>query len=165
MLQRLFDSAGFTVRLLEWIATLPAWLRPAVYGALLIVLFMGMRGAFVVGPILLVLLLLKSHAPLADLALILLCVGLAVVGGALSGLLYSLIGRWVARIPLLGPYLAGILTVVPYMAVVAVIVQLSDYKPLHALGKEDLVIAGIMSVIFGPFVGYWFLRPGALDAP
>ncbi len=51
------------------------------------------------------------------------------------------------------------------MTVVAVIVQLSDYKPLHALGKEDLVIAGIMSVIFGPFVGYWFLRPGALDAP
>jgi len=49
--------------------------------------------------------------------------------------------------------------------VVAVIVQLSDYKPLHALGKEDWVIAGIMSVIFGPFVGYWFLRPGALEAP
>jgi len=114
----------------RWIDGLPAWLRPPVYGALFVLLLMGLRGLVIVFPIVLIA-LLWSRTPLTDLGMILGVLGLALFGGFLAGLSYSLVGRWLRPIPVMGPYLAGIITVLPYMLAVLVIVHIMDQTPLQ----------------------------------
>lgn len=100
------EKQSFTTRLGEWVDGLPKAIRPAVFGALIIVMFMMMRGAWLVAPIAIVYVLATSPTPAADLALI----------------------------------------------------RLLDGKPFWtALPTEDLVIASLMTVMFGLVMGHsWF---------
>lgn len=143
----------------RWIDGLPAWLRPPVYGALFIVLLMGLRGLLVVLPIIVVLFFLTGTS-LTELVRILALLALAIGGGSLAGLSYSLLGRWLRLIPAVGPYLAGIVTVLPYMAVVLVIIHIGDHSPVRwpPEGADTFTLA-LTSLIFGPLVGHVMFRP------
>jgi hypothetical protein len=102
-------------RITTWIDSLPDTLRPATYGALFIVLFMLMRGAWLVAPLAIIYVFVTSATPLSDIARGASVVGLAMVGGALSGLAYGLVGRHLRTAMPGGRYLTGIITIAPYM--------------------------------------------------
>jgi hypothetical protein len=149
----------------RWIDGLPAWLRPPVYGALFIVLLMGLRGLLIVLPIVLVVFFLTG-TPLTELVRILSLLALAVGGGFLAGLIYSLLGRWLRLIPVVGPYIAGIVTVLPYMAVVLVIIHIGDPRPLQWPPEDvDLFTFALISLLFGPFIGHLMFRPTPESPP
>jgi len=142
----------------RWIDGLPGWLRPPVYGALFIVFLMGLRGLFIALPLILIG-LLWSRTPITELGMILTFLGLALLGGFLAGLSYSLVGRWLRRIPLMGPYLAGLVTVVPYMLVALVMVHLGEQTPLQWPPEgADVFTVTLLSLLFGPFLGYLMFR-------
>lgn len=137
-----------------WLERQPAWLRPPIYGALIVVFLMGARGAAFTLPLLVVAVLFISKHPARDLALGAALVGAAIVGGGLAGLAYSVAGRWVRPIPTIGPYAAGVLTVAPYMAVITLIVRVSDARPLVSpIQTAEVIAFGIMSVLFGVALG------------
>jgi hypothetical protein len=139
---------------------LPEFVRPIVYGALLVVFLMSLRGALLVVPTVVLYVLTTSHTPLADLTLGASIVGLAVVGGAFAGLSYSSLGRPLRRLGRLGRYLAGITTIAPYVLVLLFTIHVADHKPLFApFVEEDWVIFACMSVFFGIVIGAsWFRR-------
>ncbi len=141
-----------------WIDSLSPTLRPAAYGALAIVLFMLMHGAWIVAPILVVYVLLTSHTRLATLGLGLSVIGLAMAGGALSGLAYGVLGRHIQRAFRGAWYLTGIVTIAPYMFLLPFISRIADHKPFFArLSGEDVGIAIGMALLFGAVMGAsWF---------
>lgn len=143
----------------RWINGLPAWLRPPVYGALFIVLLMGLRGLLVVLPIVAVVFFVTG-TPLGEFLRILSLLALAVGGGFLAGMSYSLLGRWLRSIPAVGPYLVGIVTVLPYMVVVLVIIHIGDHSPLQWPPEDaDIFTFALTSLLFGPFIGHLMFRP------
>jgi hypothetical protein len=153
------------VRLSAWVESLSDTVRPAVYGALIIVMFMMMRGAWIIAPIAIVYVLATSHTPGADLVRGASIVGLAMLAGGLSGLAYGLIGRHLRNAFPGGQYATGIVTIAPYMCLLTIIVRMADGKRVWApLTTEDLVIAGLMTVVFGIVMGHsWFAPEGSAD--
>lgn len=93
--------------LAEWIESLPEFCRPVATGAGFILILILARGGGIVMPLIFAVLVIASAHPLHDLVLGLLVIGLAILGGGLSGLAYSIAGRWLRPIPRVGPYLAG----------------------------------------------------------
>ena len=147
-------------RLGAWIDGLPPAIRPAVYGALLIVLFMMMRGAWFVVPIALVYVFVTSAHPWRDVGTGAGIVALAMLGGALSGLAYGLVGRHLKQAFPGGRYLTGILTVAPYMVLLAFIIRLGDGEPLwRPLATKDFIISGFMTLLFGAVLGHTWFAP------
>lgn len=148
-------------RLARWIDSFPDAIRPAVYGALFIVLFMLARGAWIIAPIAIVYVLLTSDTPLVTLGHGVAVIGLAMTGGALSGLAYGLVGRRLQRAFRGGWYLTGIITIAPYMFVLTYVIRLADHKPLLApLTGLDLGVSLVMAVLFGLVMGAsWFSPP------
>jgi hypothetical protein len=73
--------------ILDWVEDRPTWLRPPLYGALFIYAFMALRGAWIVVPIGLTILAIKS--PLTAWHLLLGLALYAPLGGFVGGLLYS----------------------------------------------------------------------------
>ena len=144
-------------RAINRVEGLPEWLRPPIYGAAFVWFLMGLKGAFVLGPLLVVGILLTSEQPVADLGFGLRVLVLATAGGAAAGTAYSLVGRWLQRAPLVGPYLAGIVTVMPYMAAVTLIIRLSERRPLLIPpdGAEQFTV-GVLTLVFGPVLGHMF---------
>lgn len=127
-------------------------------------LMMAMRGAFVIGPILVVILLIKSDRPLHDLGVGASVLALLLVASAVGGLIYGLVGRSIKRVPVVGPYMAGTLSVAPYMITLIPIIRLSENRPL--LGPFDgaeLFASAVCAVLFGGVLGHMMFRPGALD--
>jgi hypothetical protein len=149
---------SLTARLMARVDELPEFARPIVYGALVVLFAMSLRGALFIVPIVVIYVLATSHTPLADLTLGASVAGLAVIGGAFAGLSYSLLGRYVRRFGLLGRYFAGITTIAPYILVLIFIIRVADHKALYApLIEEDWVIFAFMSVFFGIVIGAsWF---------
>lgn len=147
-----------TVRLAARVGQLPEFVRPIVYGALIVLFAMSLRGALFVVPIAVIYVLATSHTPLADLTLGVSVAVLAVVGGAFAGLSYSALGRHVRRLGRLGRYLAGITTIAPYILVLLLTIRVADHKALYApFVEEDWVIFASMSVFFGIVIGAsWF---------
>jgi hypothetical protein len=145
-------------RLGEWIEALPPSIRPAVYGAGLIVVFMLWRGAWLVAPIAIVAVLVFSPHPLHAIGLSLSVVALAIIGGAFSGLAYGLVGRRVKDALPGGRAVAGILTVAPYMLLLSYIARIREGVPLwSAPTTVELVISALMALLFGTVMGYsWF---------
>ena len=136
------------------IDALPEFWRPAAYGAGIVLMWMGMRGALFVLPIAVVYVLITSQTPIADLGKGAIVVGLAMLGGALSGLAYGAIGRQLLKFRPLGRYLAGTITLAPYMFVLIYIIDFTKgVSLLHRPSTEDLVVAGLMAVFFGAVMG------------
>jgi xanthosine utilization system XapX-like protein len=154
----MIEKQSFTTRLGNWVDGLPDTIRPAVFGALIIVMFMMVRGAWLVVPFAIVYVLATSSTPAADLARGMEVVLFAMFAGAMSGLVYGLLGRHLKRAFPGGRYMTGIVTIAPYMFLLPLISRLIDGKPVRtALSTGDIVIAGSMTVIFGLAMGHsWF---------
>ena len=152
------EKQSLTVRLGSWVDGLPDTVRPAVFGALLIAMFMMMRGAWLVAPIVIVYVLATSPTPGADLVRGTEVVLLAMFAGGMSGLAYGLLGRHLQRAFPGGRYATGLVTIAPYMFLLPYVVRLIDRKRFwSALSTEDLVIASLMTVMFGLVIGHsWF---------
>ena len=147
----------FAEKLDRGINSLPEFFRPIAYGAAVILVFMGTRGALFIIPIAVVYVLVTSSSPMTDLAKGAGFILLAVVGGALSGLSYSLIGKYVRRLGATGAYLAGIITIAPYLWVLFHLgLDKKDDALLHHMDFVDYIFVVIMSVIFGSMVGHVF---------
>jgi hypothetical protein len=153
---RHFADAG-ALWLLEWIETLPPFARPIANGGLLVVILVLIRGIIVL-PLLCFYLLFLSHAPLVELVLTTQAIGLAILGGALSGLSYSAIGRHLTSLGRPGRYAAGIATIAPYIFACLIIERLLTHERVFArLETFDWALAGGLSVLFGVVMGeFWF---------
>lgn len=155
-------NAGWNARAIERLGrrvdALPPSIRPAVHGALLIVVFMLMRGAWLIVPIAIVAVFFTSRTPFATLGRGATVVLLALGGGALSGLAYGLLGRHVQHAFRGARYLTGIVTVAPYMLVLVYIIRLADNKPVLApWTRDDLIVMVAMTLFFGIVMGAtWF---------
>ena len=156
---------GMLARLSVWIDSLSDTVRPAAYGALIIVMFMMMRGAWIVAPIAVVYVLATSHTPGADLARGAGVVGLAMLAGGLSGLAYGLLGRHLRTAFPGGRYVTGVVTIAPYMFSLTFIIRLAHAKRVwDPLTTEDLVITGLMTVVFGLVMGHsWFAADASAE--
>ena len=154
---RLVDS------LQRWVEDLPDTIRPAVYGALFIVLFMLMKGAWIIAPIAIIYVLVTSDTPTADIAFGALVVAFAMFGGGLSGLAYGVLGRHLRTAIPGGHYLTGIVTIAPYMFVLPFLLRLVEHEPvLKPLTSEDIWIAAVMTLLFGGVMGHSWFAPGKL---
>ncbi len=141
-------------RLAERIEALPDSTRPIVYGAAVVLLW---RGGFIFLPLIAVFVLFTSHTPLADLATGATGVGLLILGGALGGASYSLIGRHLLQWGRVGRYVAGITTVMPYLGMVMVVDRVLKLTPNNGPIADDLAFVAGMSVLFGIMMGeIWF---------
>jgi hypothetical protein len=148
-------------RLGDWIDSLPEFWRPVVYGAGFVVLWMGMRGAIFFVPIALVYVFVTSQTPVADISKGVIVVALAMLGGALSGLTYSVIGRPLRRRGAFGRYLAGMVTLAPYMFLLGYILDFTKGQTLFRRpSRENVIISVLMALFFGIVMGRsWFANP------
>ncbi len=160
----------FPAKALETIAAriegLPEWLRPAAYGAGLVVVLTLSRAGLIVGPVLVAYLLLKSRSPWADLRVGATVLFLAIAGGALGGLAYGAVGRRVRNAFPGGRYLAGIVSVWPYTLVLSYLRGIVDDvpKPLWRwLTVEEFAISTFVGVLFGLVVGHSWFAPDIAD--
>jgi hypothetical protein len=148
------DMVSFGNELERRIKTLPEFFQPIAYGAAIILFFMGVRGALVIFPIAVIYVLATSSTPLAELEMGAGFLLLAIAAGALSGLSYSLFGKYLRRLGPMGPYLAGIVTVAPY---VLVLFHLNTDSKSHTLFQSmdvwDYGLVVLMSVLFGSIIG------------
>jgi hypothetical protein len=149
---------GRVQRLAARIDALPPSIKPAAFGALLIVMFAMARGAWIVLPVLVVYVLATSPDPGASLMTGVGIALLAMAGGALSGFAYSFVGRHLRTAVRGGYYLTGIVTLAPYMVVLMYIARLAQGVPLgHRLRGEDVAIPIFMTLLFGIVMGRaWF---------
>ena len=145
-------------RLAARIDALPPTIRPAVFGALLIVFFAMARGAWLVLPIALIYLFATSPHPWASFMTGVGVVLLAMAGGGLSGLAYGLVGRHVRTAVRRGYYVTGVLTLAPYMFVLPFILRLSEGQPFwHRLSAAEVAMSGGLTLLFGLVLGRaWF---------
>jgi hypothetical protein len=149
-------------RLTDRIESLPAPLRPAATGMAMVLGFMWMRGILYLGPIVVVVVLLKSDNPVSDLACGAGVVALAVLAGGAGGLAYGTLGIPARRVPKIGAHLAGIVSIAPYMLFVYVINQARDHEPLLGRpGVEDIAIYTAMTLFFGALLGHSMFGPDA----
>jgi hypothetical protein len=124
-------------RITAQIDALPEFWRPVAYGACLLLIWMGMRGALII-PVAVIVLFATSETPLADLGTFAVVVAFAIVGGALSGLAYSVLGRHVLKLKGIGRYLAGIITLAPYMFVMVHVIGFTDGE--HFLRRPSTAV-------------------------
>ena len=147
-------------RIAAWIETLSPTLRPVAYGAFLVVLFMIKRGAVIIVPIAAIYVLITSATPLLDFGRGIAVAGLAVLGGAVSGLAYGLVGRHVKAAFGGGRYVAGIVTSWPYMLFAEYVVHLLDREPVWRVPTRlDWGTSAVMALFFGPMIGHVLFRP------
>ena len=145
-------------RLAARIDALPPTIRPAAFGAVLIVCFAMARGAWLVLPVALVYVLATSPHPWQSVMTGVGLAALTMAGGALSGLAYGLVGRHVRTAVRGGCYVAGIVTLAPYMFMLSFIFRLSEGEPLwRPLSGAELGMSGFMTLLFGLVLGRaWF---------
>ena len=79
----------FLFPILDWVEDRPPWLRSPLYGALFIYALMGVKGAFIVVPLLLAVTAFVD--PLTAGRLFVAIVLLAPLGGLVGGVLYALV--------------------------------------------------------------------------
>jgi hypothetical protein len=149
---------GFVERFAARIDALPPSLKPAAFGATVVVMFAMARGAVYLVPVLVVYVLATSPDPWSTLMTAAGIFVLAMLGGALSGFAYSLLGRRLRTAFPGGYYLTGIVTLAPYMFLLTYIARLTDGIPLwHRPRVPDFAISGFMTLLFGVVVGRaWF---------
>ena len=155
----------FVQRLSARIDTLPPTIKPAALAAWIVVLVAMQRGAWYILPLAIVYVLVATAHPLLVLAKGALVAVLAVVGAALSGLAYGLVGRHLRTAFPGGYYLAGLVTIAPYMFVLSYAMS-----PFEGVGfgrpftRTDLVVGGLMTLVFGLMIGRMWFGPKAKPA-
>jgi hypothetical protein len=149
----------FVADVLQWIEDQPVWVRPALYGALLVPAWSIKRGALYILPIAGVLILFTHEHPFRAFGLLLLMYTLAVAGAALSGLAYSFVGSRVRGAPILGPYLAGWVSCWPYVLVILFILRLKKGTPLTtSFENAEWATLGFMTLWVGTLTGFFLFR-------
>ncbi len=151
-----------------WVDSRPDWLKPALMAPAFLLAMItaraGVVGLLVVLPVAIVGLLFQSETPFHDLALGAGLIGLLFLAAAVSGLVYSLLGRPLRRVPWIGPYLAGIVSVVPYLGAVDLLVRASHHEPILApFHRLDWFSLTFTALLFGCGLGYVFLSDDGAD--
>jgi hypothetical protein len=149
----------------KWVASRPDWARPPIYGALIvpaIVVFKITK----LWPLLALLLIIGfARGGLGDPRALLVAAGiliLAMCGGAVGGLAYSLLGRPLRRVPGIGRYLAGLVSVAPYVALIIPGIRLKEGKSLWGpIGSAELFAFWVCTVLFGLTIGHVWFAPDA----
>jgi hypothetical protein len=118
-------------------------LRPALYGALLLVLVVGGR-----------MFLRPSHLSAIAVLRLLLAAGAA---GAAAGLTYEFIGRRLIQVPRFGPYLQGMACVGAYILAFACIAPFAFGEPLITGGLSIILYLGV-TVLFGLLMGLGYAQ-------
>jgi hypothetical protein len=139
------------------VAPLPAGLRSAAFGALLVLgLTFYTLAARIILPLLFAVLLLAEPRTAGAMALIL---ALAVIGGALAGFAFWVAKGWIRPIPLVGPYLGGMIAFLPYAAALGLVIRVIEGEPLFGPPGGAVVFAvAAITVIFGAQLGHELLR-------
>jgi hypothetical protein len=155
----LLEPTRFAAKLNAWINGLPEFWQPIAGGASVIAIFMAARGAVFLLPIAVIYVFLTSSTPLADLTNLAAFLLIVIFAGALSGLMYSLIGRPLRRLGLVGYYLSAIVSVAPYL-VVLVNLGLDSRTPglFHRADSWDYGFAAIGSIVVGSVFGHAFYK-------
>ena len=147
-------------RLLIWLKDLPEFWRPVAFGALFIVAYAVAYGGLIVIPITVVAICFTSATPLADLGRLTTILMFALLGGGLSGLSYSLLGRRLRGIRWIGPYVSGMITVIPYAILLDFIGRVQMKEPLFApFGPVEWVVPLIVTVVAGASFGSAMFGP------
>jgi hypothetical protein len=136
------------------IERLPAWARPAAWGALLLGALTAVR------------VILFAPGAVQHPARFLTALGAlaaASVAGALGGVAYYFFGRPLRRVRVLGPYLAGIVSVFGYLAAIAAVAALVG-SPLVGSGTEAAFFAAYGAFI-GLVVGHALFRAADRERP
>jgi len=131
-------------RLIAFVAALPAWLRPAFLGAAGLFVLTASRMAFAFPFI------IDRPAKLSAFALGLLA---ATAAGAAGGFSWTILGRHLQKIPILGPYLAGIFCVGVYLSAIMLVVPHIAPEDAGALRKHPLIMVGV-AILFGVVLGH-----------
>jgi hypothetical protein len=139
----------------NWIQARPEWLRPALYGAVILAAMTMVRVPF---------LLLRGLRQPGLLLVALGALAAASVAGAGGGLIYYFLGRPARRLPVVGPYLAGIVAVAGYMGCIVAIMTIGGAKDVTISSLADAIIFGAITVFFGLIVGHMWFRPKKLEA-
>lgn len=149
---------GWQGALLARIAALPPTIRPVAYGVLLVNVYMLWRGGLFVLPVALIVLLVATPHGWVAVLTFLEAMGMAMAGGALSGLGYGLVGRHIRNAFPGGRYVAGVLTIAPYMFVLIYIERVFDHVSfMQPYDPDNLVVIGGLTVLFGCVIGHsWF---------
>ncbi len=131
------------------VGSLPAWLRPAAWGALLLAALVSLR----------VLLVLPMAASRPALLLEALRVVLAAsAAGAVGGLAYGLLGRPLRRVPVAGPYLAGTVAVFGYLLAILALVAVLDGARAPRVGADTIGLALVLAILLGSALGHRLFR-------
>jgi len=132
----------------------PSVLRPSLYGAAALFVIVAFRMLFA-SPVLL------QHP--AEIPKALLVLAAATAAGAAGGLGYTIVGRPLRRLPVVGPYLAGVASVGGYMAALALVLPLIDPTEHLISDQTDAIAYSVGTVFFGLIVGHAAFRKGAAD--
>lgn len=127
---------------------LPTWLRPAAFGASVLLAVVGVRMLFALP------LILRQPEKVPEFAGGLLA---ATAAGAAGGFGYTLLGAPSRRIPLLGPYVAGIASVGAYMVALLLAAPFISNEPLVE-DRAGAIVFAVVTVFFGLIFGHAAFR-------
>jgi DNA-binding XRE family transcriptional regulator len=134
----------------DWLGERPAWMRPSLVGAALVAALVALRVVLALPTV--------ARTPGA-LGAALATVPLAALAGAAGGLVYTLLGRPLLRVPVAGPYLAGTATVAGCLLAVAAMTWVSGEPLLDGVPSgRDATAFAIISVVLGVVLGWTLLR-------
>jgi hypothetical protein len=150
----------------RWRASLPPFWRPVLDGAGLALFPLLLRLAsggwlLLVGAVGAAVLrgdLFYSFS-FGDLGVFAACIGLMILGGAVGGFAYSLIGRPLQRLPFMGPSLAGSVAVAPYTTMYVYMLHIPNGVPLLTpLGDGEMFGIAVSTAILGWILGVAMVR-------
>ena len=140
-------QTGF-MRIIGWGARLPAWSRPAAFGAAALGAVVTLRVAFSLPT-------LVSRP--RQLGVGLLAIVAAASAGAIGGFAYSLVRPVFRPLGRIGEYLTGIACVFAYMGALVIVAPLAFGERLIT-DTPSAVIFGVVTVFFGLILGHSLFR-------
>lgn len=129
----------------------PAWLRPAAYGAGLLAAIVSVRLVLALPSIL--------TSPMSAIAP-LLAILAAAAAGASGGFAYTLVRPALRKLGRIGDYLTGIVCVGAYLSALMLVAPVAFGEPFLE-GPEGLFALEITTLLFGLLVGHLWLGPAS----
>jgi hypothetical protein len=128
----------------------PAWLQPAIWGALVLAGLTSLRVLMALGD------------ATRDPRVLLVALGamvLAALGGAVGGIVYEIVGKPMSRVPVIGPYLAGTVVVASYLIAAMWLARLAGTDgSLGVSLASNMGATLLISVLFGSILGHRLFR-------
>jgi hypothetical protein len=148
-------NGGLLLRMLDWVEQQPDWLRPVIYGPILLAYGILLKGGIVLIPLAIYFAFAGAGGAVLEATFLL---GFLFASAAIAGLVYSIVGRPLRAVPGVGRYAAGVVTLVPYMAAGGALINVSDGGRLLDPWTDSLLVASIFCcVLFGFVIGhFWF---------